>query len=289
MDTTHSSATILVTGASGKTGRRVVDRLTAAGTRVRAVGRRTRPPFSWDDPATWDDVLAPGDDGRPLAAAYLCFAPDAGFPGADAVLGAFAAAAARAGVGRLVLLTGRGEEGALRSERAVQAAGLPTVVVRSAFFAQGFTEDLLAASVGAGELRLLAGAVAEPFVDLDDLADVAVAGLRGEIPDGVHELTGPAALTMAEVAAVLSRAAGHPVTYRAVSGPEFRADLLAAGLPEPAADGLTGLFAELFDGRNVATTDGVRAALGRDPVSFAAAMERAHGTARSDQRSARVS
>ena len=262
---------IVVTGASGKTGRRVTDRLIAAGHEVRAVGRTSTPRHDWVDPTTWPAVLAPDTDGPP-AAAYLAYAPDAGFPGADAVLGAFARAAADAGVGRLVLLTGRGEDGALRSEEAVVAAGLPTVIVRSAFFAQGFTEDLLAEGIGAGVLRLPAGEVAEPFVDLEDLADVAVAGLVGTLDPGVHELTGPEALRFDEVAAVLSRVTGRPVAYEPVSSEEFRADLLGMGLPDDDAAGIAGLFTELFDGRNVHPTDGVRRALGREPRGFAEVM-----------------
>ncbi|MFC5063023.1 NmrA family transcriptional regulator [Actinomycetospora atypica] len=266
------STLIVVTGASGKTGRRVTARLAAAEVPVRGVGRTSTPPLDWADPTTWPAVLAPDADGHPPAAAYLAYAPDAGFPGADAVLGAFARAAADAGMGRLVLLTGRGEAGALRSEEAVVAAGLPTVIVRSAFFAQGFTEDLLAEGVGAGVLRLPAGEVPEPFVDLEDLADVAVAGLVGTLEPGVHELTGPDALRFDEVAAVLSRETGREIVYEPVSADEFRADLRGMGLPDDDAAGLAGLFAELFDGRNVHPTDGVRRALGREPRGFADVM-----------------
>ncbi|MDL5158446.1 NmrA family transcriptional regulator [Actinomycetospora termitidis] len=270
---------IVVTGATGKTGRRIVHRLHTAGSEVRAVGRTSAPRHDWADPATWPAVLAPDAEGRPPAAVYLAYAPDAGFPGADAVLGAFAGAAADAGVGRLVLLTGRGESGAVRSEEAVAAAGLPTVVVRAAFFAQGFTEDLFAESVAAGILRVPAGDVPEPFVDLEDLADVATAGLLGDLTTGVHELTGPEALTFGEVAAELTRLTGGEVVYEPVTPEEFHADLVGVGLPDEDAAGITGLFAELFDGRNVRPTDGVAQALGRPARPFATALAAAFPTA----------
>jgi uncharacterized protein YbjT (DUF2867 family) len=113
---TTNDELILVTGGTGKTGRRVAQRLRAAGRTIRVASRNTEPPLDWDNRATWAPVL----DG--VHTAYLAYAPDAGFPGADTTLGAFAQHAVTAGVRRLVLLTGRGEAGAVRSEQAVLAA-----------------------------------------------------------------------------------------------------------------------------------------------------------------------
>ena len=264
---------IVVTGASGKTGRRVTDRLIAAGHEVRAVGRTSTPRHDWADPTTWPAVLAPDAAGHAPAAVYLAYAPDAGFPGADAVLGAFARAAADAGVGRLVLLTGRGEEGALRSEEAVVAAGLPTVIVRSAFFAQGFTEDLLAEGVAAGRAPAARG--------VDGRAVRRPRGPRRRGRGGPRRDPGTrrARADRARRRCASTRSPrccpawpGAPVAYEPVSSEEFRADLLGMGLPDDDAAGIAGLFTELFDGRNVHPTDGVRRALGREPRGFADVM-----------------
>ena len=208
---TNSDLT-LVLGGNGKTGRRVAQRLRALDRPVRIGSRAGDPPFDWTDRATWPGSLAG------VHAAYLTYQPDLAFPGAAEAVGDYAALAAASGVRRLVLLSGRGEDGALAGEKAVAAAGVEWAVVRSAFFMQNFTEDFLAGPVEAGEIALPAGDVPEPFVDADDIADVAVAALLGTIPlDRVYEVTGPRSLTFGEVAAEIAAASGRPVRYVPVS------------------------------------------------------------------------
>lgn len=254
--------TTAVTGGTGKIGRRVVERLTAQGVATRVATRSTTPRLDWDDESTWAAVL----DGA--GAVYLAYSPDAGFPGAADILGSFARRAAEAGATRLVLLSGRGEAGARRSEDAVVASGLETVVVRSSFFAQNFTEDVLADGVRAGVIALPAGEVAEPFVDAEDVAAVAVGALTGAVGPGVHEVTGPRALTFAEAAAEIASALGRPVRYQPLTPAEFASSVAASGAPPAYAAQLAGLFAEVLDGRNAAPTAGVLAAIGRPPRDF---------------------
>jgi uncharacterized protein YbjT (DUF2867 family) len=142
-------------------------------------------------------------------------------------------------------------------------------VVRSAFFMQNFTEDFLAGPVEAGEIALPAGDVPEPFVDADDIADVAVAALLGTIPlDRVYEVTGPRALTFGQVAAEISAASGRPVRYLPVTVDEFVAGAVEAGFPAEVAAGLGEVFAAVLDGRNAVPTGGVAEALGRPPRDF---------------------
>jgi uncharacterized protein YbjT (DUF2867 family) len=259
---TNSDLT-LVLGGTGKTGRRVAARLRAAGRPVRLGSRTAELPFDWTDPATWAAPLAG------VHSAYLTFQPDLAFPGAADTVGAYARLAADAGVKRLVLLSGRGEDGALAAERAVAAAGVDWAVVRSAFFMQNFTEDFLADAVAEGVMALPAGNVAEPFVDAEDVADVATAALLGQVPLGrVYEVTGPRALTFAQVAAEVT-AAGRPLAYLPVTGDEFVAGAVAAGVPAELAAGLRDLFADVLDGRNSGLAGGVPEALGRPARDFA--------------------
>ena len=259
---TNSDLT-LVLGGNGKTGRRVAQRLRALDRPVRIGSRAGDPPFDWTDRATWPGSLAG------VHTAYLTYQPDLAFPGAAEAVGEYAALAAASGVRRLVLLSGRGEDGALAGEKAVAAAGVEWAVVRSAFFMQNFTEDFLAGAVEAGEIALPAGDVPEPFVDADDIAEVAVAALLGTIPlDRVYEVTGPRALTFGEVAAEISVGSGRPVRYVPVSLDEFVAGAVEAGYPSEVAAGLGEVFAVVLDGRNVATTGGVAEALGRPPRDF---------------------
>jgi uncharacterized protein YbjT (DUF2867 family) len=259
-----TGAATVVIGGTGKTGRRVAERLAATGRRVRIGSRDGSPAFDWADPAGWGAVL------EGAHAAYVAYHPDLAFPGADEAVGALAATATRAGVRRMVLVSGRGEPGAQAAERELAAAVPEWAVVRASFFAQNFSEGFLVEAVRAGVLALPAGGVAEPFVDADDLADVAVAALVAPVaPNRVHEVTGPRLLTFAQVAAELSAAAGHEVVYQPISREEFVAGMVAEGVPADLAGAYGQLFGEVLDGRNAAVTDGVRAALGRPPADFA--------------------
>ncbi|MEL6188286.1 MAG: NAD(P)H-binding protein, partial [Myxococcota bacterium] len=112
-----SSPTILVLGATGKTGRRVVERLRARGAQVRLGSRSAQPAFDWDQESTWSPALEGVD------AVYVTYAPDLAIPGATDAIGAFVQLAKQREVQRLVLLSGRGEEEAQACERIVQAGG----------------------------------------------------------------------------------------------------------------------------------------------------------------------
>jgi uncharacterized protein YbjT (DUF2867 family) len=258
------SRTTIVLGGTGKTGRRVAARLAARGRPVRVGSRVGEPRFDWADPSGWRRVL------RGAEAAYVAYYPDLAFPGAAERIGALAGLAVAEGVDRLVLLSGRGEEEAQASEQALRSAGGDWAVVRSSWFAQNFSEHFLLGPVLAGEIALPAGDVAEPFVDLDDVADVAVALLTGEAPAGaVYEVTGPRLLTFHDAAEEISRATGREVRYVPVTAAEYAAAATGHGVPAEEADGLADLFARVLDGRNAHLTDGVRRALGRTPADFA--------------------
>ena len=261
---TPAQGLTVVIGGTGKTGRRVAERLAGTGHAVRIGSRTGVPAFDWADPAGWARVL----DGA--EAVYVAYHPDLAFPGAADAVGALARRAARSGVRRVVLLSGRGEPGAQAAERELAAAGTEWAVVRASFFAQNFSEGFLVDAVRAGVLALPAGEVGEPFVDADDLADVAVAALTAPAaPNRVYEVTGPRLLTFAEVAAELSAAAGHEVVYLPLTRDEFVAGMVAEGVPADVAGAYGELFGEVLDGRNAFVTDGVRAALGRPPRDFA--------------------
>lgn len=271
---TDSTPTVLVTAATGKTGRRVAAGLEAQGVRVRAGSRAGAVRFDWADRATWGPALDGAD------AAYVNYYPDLAAPGAAEAMRAFGELAAALGVRRLTLLSGRGEPEAVRAEEELRASGVELTVVRAAFFAQNFDEGLLAEGVAAGAIAFPAGDTAEPFLDLDDLAEVVVATLTdGEHAGLVHELTGPRALGFAEVAAEIARAAGREVVYVPMGEAEFAGMLTGFGLPEPEAAWLAALFAMLLDGHNTPVTDGVKRVLGREPRDFSVYAARAFGQA----------
>lgn len=263
----------LVIGGTGKTGRRVVQRLAAAGHPVRIGSRSIPPGFDWNDRRTWPDAL------QGVTAVYVVYYPDLGFPGAADTVAAFAAAAVDHGVQRLVVLSGRGEEGARISEEAMRAAAPGLTVVRSSWFMQNFSEHYLLEPVLDGVIALPAGDVVEPFVDLDDVADVAVAALTSDDHRGaVYELTGPRLLGFARVARELSVATGREITYLPVTAQEYAAAALAAGVPPEEIDPLTELFERVLDGRNAFVTHDVERVLGRPARDFADYARAAAGT-----------
>ncbi|WP_329520833.1 NAD(P)H-binding protein [Spirillospora sp. NBC_01491] len=261
---TNDTGLTLVLGGTGKTGRRVAERLEALGVPVRIGSRTADRPFDWTDEGTWAPAL------RDAAAVYLVYYPDLAAPGAPAAIAAFTAAAEAAGVRRVVLLSGRGEEEARACEEIVRASGLAWTIVRASWFAQNFSEDYLLDPVRGGEVVLPAGDVPEPFVDAGDIADVAAAALTQDGHAGrVYELTGPRALTFAEAVAEIAGAAGRDVRYVRVTPEEYAGALEGHGVPAEVAGLLTYLFTTVLDGRNSGVGDGVRRALGRDARDFA--------------------
>jgi uncharacterized protein YbjT (DUF2867 family) len=255
---------ILVIGGTGKTGRRVAERLAARGLPVRIGSRSATPGFDWEDRASWAPAL------RGAAAAYITYFPDLAVPGAVVAVRDLVAVALAEGVRRLVLLSGRGEEEAQLCEQALQRSGADWTIVRASWFNQNFSESYLLDGVLAGEIALPAGAVGEPFVDADDIADVAVAALTQEGHVGqLYEVTGPRLLTFAEAVAEIARASGRPVRYAEIPAAAFAATLMEQEVPADITELLSYLFNTVLDGRNARLADGVQRALGRPPRDFA--------------------
>ena len=204
-----------------------------------------------------------------MEAAYINYAPDLAMPGATDSIQAFVDKAKTHGVKRLVLLSGRGEAKAQACERIVQDSGIDWTVVRASWFNQNFSEGAFVEMVQAGQITLPAGDTPEPFVDVNDIADVAVAALTEEGHAGeVYEVTGPRLLTFADVAAEISRASGRQIAYVQVPHDAFVASVAESGAPKDVVWMLDYLFATVLDGRNARLTDGVERALGRAPRDF---------------------
>jgi uncharacterized protein YbjT (DUF2867 family) len=242
----------------------VVQRLTAHGVPARVGSRSGQPPFDWEDPSTWAAAL----DG--VGSVYISYYPDIAAPGAVQVVGSFAELAVHSGARRLVLLAGRGEPESESAEQAVRDSGADLTILRSTWFSQNFSEDYLLEPVLAGKVALPAGDTPEPFVDADDIADVAVAALTEDGHVGrLYELTGPRLLTFAEAVHEIAEATGREIRYVPVSIDEYAAAATGQGVPDEVIDMLTYLFGEVLDGRNAHLADGVQRALGREPRDFA--------------------
>ena len=249
-DNTKDMKPILVLGGTGKTGRRIVDRLRARGLPVR-VGSRSAPiPFDWEDESNWDPAL----DG--VRAAYISYFPDTAIPGAPEAVRAFADLALERGVRRLVLLSGRGEEEAQRTERMVQETGADVTIVRCAWFMQNFSEqDFLVGPILDGEVVLPAAEQLDPFIDADDIADVAVAALTDDRHIGeTYELTSPRLMTFPDAVGEIAAASGRRIHYVPVSVEEYAAGAAELGVPEEFVEFLAYLFGEVL-GNNAYVTD----------------------------------
>ncbi|SHM75787.1 Uncharacterized conserved protein YbjT, contains NAD(P)-binding and DUF2867 domains [Roseovarius litoreus] len=254
---------ILVIGATGKTGARVAAKLEAKGVAVRRGSRSSATPFDWEAPETW----APALSG--VRAAYITYFPDLAFPGAVEKLESLVETAKDAGLGHLVLLSGRGEHHARLGEEVVRSSGVDFTIVRAAWFAQNFSEGYLSDPILAGVLPMPGGEIAEPIIDIDDIADVAVAALTEEGHRGkLYEVTGPRLMTFADMARELSAALGRPIRHIPISFEDFHANIAQSG-GTFVADVFTAIARETLDGRNAHVTDGVMQALGRPPRDFA--------------------
>lgn len=263
--TDTTSKPILILGGTGKTGRRLAERLTAHGLPVRIGSRSGTPRFDWELPATWGPAM------QGVSAVYISYYPDIAVPGAAETVGAFARLAVANGVTRLVLLSGRGETEAQRAEEMLKASGADWTILRCAWFSQNFSEGFLVESLLEGEVALPVGNVGEPFVDADDIADAAFVALteRGHVGH-LYELTGPRLLSFADAVAEIAKAAGRDIRYIKVSHDEFTAAMAVHELPPEIAWLLNELFTEVLDGRNETLTDGVQRVLGRAPKDFSA-------------------
>ena len=260
----HQPPLVLVLGGTGKVGRRIVARLTAREVPVRIGARSAVPAFDWNAPATWPGVL------NGVQNVFISYAPDLAVPGASQAVAEFTAQAAAQGVARVVLLSGRGEPEAEAAERLVQDGPLPWTILRCSWFAQNFSEDFLLDPILAGEVALPVDGATEPFLDCDDIAEVATEALLDDRHAGqVYELTGPRLLTFGDAIGEIARAAERPIRFTTIPPEEFAAGLAAAGLSRDEVSLVSYLFATVLDGRNSSVRNGVERALGRPPRDFA--------------------
>ena len=252
-----------VTGGTGKTGRRIVEKLQTLGIPTRVGSRSSTPSFDWNNDANWEECL------HNVKAVYISYAPDLAMPGAADTIQAFVNLAVANGVQRLVLLSGRGEEEAQACEQIIMNSGLEWTVVRASWFYQNFSEGAFIDMVLAGQIAVPASDTQEPFVDVDDIADVATVALS---QDGhnrqVYEVTGPRLMSFADIARDLSMATGRDISYLDVPHDAFVNEVKASGAPQDVVWMLDYLFATVLDGRNSSLTDGVQRALGREPKDF---------------------
>ena len=269
-------ATVLVLGATGRTGRRVVSMLAEQGHAIRAASRAPGSPegsvtpvrFDWSDPATYPPAL----DGVDAIYQWLPISPDI-----TTEVAALLDDAKTAGVRRVVHLsttTARlsGADFPMRGvERFLETGPVPATILRPNVFAENFSEHpAILQGIRAGVVTVPAGDGRVAPISVEDIAAVAAAALT---QDGhqhkTYSLTGPDSLSFSDMAAIVGDAAGKPVRYQAMDPAEFREAMLDGGTPAHVAD----FYATMYEGirKDCAAdvTDDVQQITGRPPVSFA--------------------
>jgi uncharacterized protein YbjT (DUF2867 family) len=276
-----ATETILVTGATGNTGAALLPLLEGRGVTVKAMVRdagRARLAASaatpveadFDDPASLELAL------RGVTRAYLVTPSSAA---AEEQQTRFADLAARAGVRQIVLLSqfAADERSPVRFlryhavvERHIRDLGIGFTFLRPNLFMQGL--------LAFGRSIAAAGAFSAPIgdqrvslVDVRDIAAVAAAALTAPGHLGrTYTLTGPAAVSHAEIAAALSHALGRPITFREGDPDAFAAALAAFGMPRWQIDGLLEDYAHYRRGEAATLTTDVLDVTGRAPRDIAA-------------------
>ena len=255
---------MLILGGTGKTGRRVAERLSTLGyTNIRIGSRSQTPAFDWEDADTWLEVI------QGINTVYITFQPDLAIPSAAETIQQFTNLAADHGITKMVLLSGRGEQEAQLCEQIVMNTAPHWTIVRASWFNQNFSESVFLDPILAGHVALPRAEALEPFTDADDIADVVVQALIGDQHNGkIYELTGPRLLTLPEAIAEIAAATGRDIQFQSLTLEE-NVDLLRQyQIPEDHIWLINYLFAEVLDGRNAHVTQDIEQVLGRKATDF---------------------
>lgn len=263
-----------VVGATGKTGVRVLAQLQELGYSTRGLSRgvagKNHSTFDWTDRSTWQAAL------EGLSSVYVTYFPDLAVPCAEDDIRAFVELAKICDIKHIVLLSGRGEEGARRAEDVVRSSGLAWNIVRASWFMQNFSESFMHDGLKAGELILPEPKATEPFIDVDDIADVVVAALtRHELRNQLLEITGPELLSFIDGVNTIAYASGREIGFTTLPVETYLATARADGLPDDIGWLINELFVNVLDGRNESVTDTVERVLGRPARTFSSYVQAA--------------
>ncbi|SNR77451.1 SDR family oxidoreductase [Dokdonia pacifica] len=268
------SENILVIGGTGKTGRRIVQQLQELGHHVRVGSRSNQPSFDWHQPEGWAEALEGMDK------VYITYQPDLAVPGALAAIEQLVKEAKRAQIKKLVLLSGKGEREAELCEQVVIHSGIAYTIVRASWFNQNFSESFLLDPILEGVVALPQAAAQIPFVDVQDIAAVAVEALLDEKHNGhIYQLTGPRTLTFNDAINEIAKASNRTITFIPVSVPEYGEGMRKANLPEDFIWLIEYLFTEVLGNpNNSEVTEDIQKILGRKAIDFSDYVQRTAAT-----------
>lgn len=255
---------ILILGGTGKTGRRVAEKLKLLGySNIRIGSRKESPAFDWENQDTWLDAL------EGIETVYITFQPDLAIPSAVETIKKFTSLATNNGITKMILLSGRGEKEAQVCEKIVMTTAINWTIVRASWFNQNFSESVFLEPILNGFVALPRAEAFEPFTDADDIADVVVEAIINDKHMGqIYELTGPRLLTFPQVIEEISKATGRNIEFQSLTLDENVKLLKEYKLPEDYIWLVNYLFTEVLDGRNASVTNDIEKVLGRKAKDF---------------------
>ena len=255
---------ILVIGGTGKTGRRVVEQLKNKGIEPRIGSRNASPSFDWNNKDTWVNSL----DG--IQRMYVTYYPDLAIPGAKEAIESLTYLAKELGVKKMVLLSGKGEKEAEACENIVIHSGIDYTIVRASWFNQNWSESFFLDPIKSGNVALPMADVLIPFVDVNDIAEVAATVLLDDTYNrDVIEVTGPELITFKDIVTMISESSKRSLNFHDISLDQYINGMKTMNIPKEVVWLIEYLFTHvLTNPKNQLIANDIEHVLGRKAKPF---------------------
>ncbi len=269
------NSNILIIGGTGKTGRRVVEQLKKKDIQPRIGPRQATPSFDWDDKNTWIESL------KGIEKMHITYYPDLAVPGAKEAIESLTYLAKELGVKKIVLLSGKGEVEAEACEAIVKNSGVDYTIVRASWFNQNWSESFFLDPILSGEVALPMSNVLIPFVDANDIAEVAATVLLDNDYNGkTIEVTGPELITFKDIIHTISTVTNRNLTFHEITLEQYIEGMRQMQLPEDVIWLIEYLFSNvLTNPNNQKISNDIEQVLGRKARTF---LEYAKETAKTE-------
>lgn len=258
------NSNILIIGGTGKTGRRVVEQLQKKGIQPRIGSRQATPSFDWNDKNTWIESL------KGIEKMYITYYPDLAVPGAKEAIESLTYLAKELGVKKIVLLSGKGEVEAEACETIVKNSGVDYTIVRASWFNQNWSESFFLDPILSGEVALPMSNVLIPFVDANDIAEVAATVLLDNDYNGkTIEVTGPELITFKDIIHTISTVTNRNLNFHEITLEQYIEGMRQMQLPEDVIWLIEYLFSNvLTNPNNQKISKDIEQVLGRKARTF---------------------
>lgn len=254
----------LVIGGTGKTGSRVVKQLQNKGIEPRIGSRSATPSFDWDNKETWVKAL------EGIEKMYVTYYPDLAVPGAKKAIESLTHLAKELGVKKIVLLSGKGEIEAEACEKIVIESGIDYTIVRASWFNQNWSESFFLDPIISGEVALPMSDVLIPFVDANDIAEVASTVLFDDSYNGeIIEVTGPELITFKEIIDIISKTSNRSLNFYDITLEQYIDGMKQMQIPNNVVWLIEYLFSHvLTNQKNQQVVNDIERVLGRKAKAF---------------------